>query len=460
MLAMALVMPAAQAAAPPASASDSCTALSANLLHAMRNGHFSAATAHFDKTMKALLSPQRIKQAWQQQLPAIFGAFKNAEMPQEIHKGGNSIVITPLRFANGWGKMLVACNTQNQIAGWRILPGKAPNAATSQAPTGATVWIAEAAVGAKTLPITVERDGFALRGVLDLPAGRGPFPVVDLIPGSGPVNINGNDHAGPGGGIAYSPYKKLAAALVKASWAVVRIAKRGMPPSTGNGNDVVFADQVDDNVAIVEALRKNPHINSREIVVAGHSIGGLIAPKLATETPLAGLILLEAPGESMTKITITQAIESAKKEVASARKIIALKDHLKQLYSRVVKAPPGQTVSLGKKQTIFSKSASLVQLYKSWFAQKPLATARKVKIPALVVQGGMDFNIPPGNGKRLVRALPYGKLLYLPKMGHALDIAPCRCMKQLDTGKHAKLAPGLAAGIIHWLQSLEVGNGS
>src|SRR5699024_3313465 len=104
--------------------------------------------------------------------------------------------------------------------------------------------------------------------------------------GSGSVDINGN--AGP---IRYNPYKKLAAALVRDGWAVARIAKRGMPPSSGNGNAMVFNDQVADNLAIVEALRKNPHVNPKRIVVAGHSIGGLIAPKLASETKLAGLIL-------------------------------------------------------------------------------------------------------------------------------------------------------------------------
>ncbi|MGH8428554.1 MAG: alpha/beta hydrolase family protein, partial [Gammaproteobacteria bacterium] len=93
-------------------------------------------------------------------------------------------------------------------------------------------------------------------------------------------------------------------------------------------------------------------------------------------------------------------------------------------------------------------------LVKSWYAEKPLATAREVKIPVLVVQGGMDFNVPPGNGKRLVAVLPRGTLLYLPKMGHALDIATCGCVKQLDTGKDAVLAPDLAPGIVHWLHSL------
>ncbi len=71
------------------------------------------------------------------------------------------------------------------------------SAAVTQAPTNMTTWIAMAAVGARTLPITVRRDGFALRGVLDLPDGNGPFGVIDIIPGSGPSTSTATPAASP-----------------------------------------------------------------------------------------------------------------------------------------------------------------------------------------------------------------------------------------------------------------------
>ncbi|MGH8225173.1 MAG: alpha/beta fold hydrolase [Gammaproteobacteria bacterium] len=416
--------------------------MSTNFLQDLQKGDFPAATGAFTVRMKAGIDAQKLKQIWQQSLPQQFGSFERAATPKAMQQGRHSATITPLKFANGWLDMSVNCNSKHQIEGLFFRPGTAPTAATANA----TAWITRAAVGKKTLPITVQRDGFVLYGMLDLPTGKGPFPVVDIIPGSGPVTINGN-----AGGIAYNPYKKLALAFVKAGWAVARIAKRGLPPSTGDGNNIVFANQVADNLAIVEALRKNPHINPNRIVVAGHSIGGLIAPKLATETHLAGLILLEAPGESLTKISTAQAMEMNQQAGGSATRLAAIKKVQEGFYQKVAQTPPGKSISYAGKEY----PAWNVQLVKSWYAQEPLATASKVKIPVLVVQGGLDFNTPPGNGKRLVEALPNGTLLYLPRMGHALDVAPCRCLKQLDTGKDATLAPGLAAGIIHWLQVLE-----
>lgn len=434
---------AAQPQVAPAAAQDSCLILSASLLQNLQKGDFKAATAHFDARMKAGLGPQRISHAWQRALPQLFGEFKRAAAPREAGHGGNTIVITPLQFANAWAKMIVACNGKGQIAGWRILPGAAPGADPSQAPASATAWIGEAAVGAKTLPITVRRDGFVLKGVLDLPAGKGPFGVVDIIPGSGPVDINGN--AGP---LQFNMYKQLAAALVEAGWAVARVAKRGMPPSTGDGNHIVLSDQVADNLAIVEALRKNPFVNPERIVVAGHSIGGLIAPEVATKTKLAGLILLEAPGANMKKIITAQVLKAKRKAGAGATKLAATKAYMAKLYSLVAQAPPGATVSYGGKPTVFAHSPNAVQLFKSWFEQDPLATARKLDIPALVVQGGQDIQTPPGNGKRLAKALPDGTLLYLPRMGHDFTL------EAAGSGKDATLAPHLVAGIVHWLKSL------
>jgi pimeloyl-ACP methyl ester carboxylesterase len=445
--ALALLLPALALAAPPAaheSTSVNCVSRSAGLLHDLTAGHFTAATEHFDRRMKAALGALKLKRVWRQALPSRFGDFERAGKPKPKREGGHDVVITPLRFANGRLNMAVTCNSKHAIAGLFFRPAPSGSAAGSTLES-LSDWMQATGVGAKTLPVMVKRSGFALKGVVDLPAGKGPFPVVDIIPGSGPVDLNGNAH-----GIAYSPYKKLARALVNAGWAVARVAKRGLPPSTGDGNDVVFANQVADNLAVVKALRKNRHIQSNAIVVAGHSIGGLIAPKLATQTHLAGLILLEAPGENVKKLLNTQTIAIAKHSGADKSKIAALKQNRKKLYRKLKDAPAGRSVTVGGK-TI---PANQVALIESWIEQDPLATARKVKAPVLVVQGGMDFNVPPGNGKRLADAFAHAKLLKLPTMGHALDVAHCRCRRQLNAGKDSTLAPWLVDGIVTWLKSL------
>src|SRR5690625_1997929 len=85
-----LLLPALAFAAPAQTSSAtshaSCRALSNQFLQNVQNGDFKAATAHFDKKMKAGLSAQKLKQLWQQALPKEHGAFERAGTPGTVHK--------------------------------------------------------------------------------------------------------------------------------------------------------------------------------------------------------------------------------------------------------------------------------------------------------------------------------------------------------------------------------------
>src|SRR5699024_5600982 len=135
--------------------------------------------AAFNGKMTSALSPEKMQQIWQQTLPQRFGAFTQAATPKAIQRGSLNVVVTPLKFDHAWIDWIVSCDGKGQINGLHFRPGAAPAPATTRAATSATAWITRTGAGAKTLPITVQRDGFALKGVLDLPPGKGPFGVVD-----------------------------------------------------------------------------------------------------------------------------------------------------------------------------------------------------------------------------------------------------------------------------------------
>jgi len=71
-----------------------------------------------------------------------------------------------------------------------------------------------------------------LHGTLELPAGRGPFPVALIIAGSGPTDRDGNDKSL---GLDTDCYKLLAQYLVRQGVASLRYDKRGA------GDDFVLA---------------------------------------------------------------------------------------------------------------------------------------------------------------------------------------------------------------------------
>src|SRR5436309_1753218 len=94
-----------------------------------------------------------------------------------------------------------------------------------------------------SLPLSLEADGpppprlvgelvelttptGTLSGTLDLPAGRGPWPVVLLHAGSGPTDRDGNQVLMRNDGL-----KMLGRALAARGFAVLRVDKRGVGAS-------------------------------------------------------------------------------------------------------------------------------------------------------------------------------------------------------------------------------------
>ena len=86
---------------------------------------------------------------------------------------------------------------------------------------------------AASRPLTIREGGVPLHGTLDLPAGPGPFAVVVIIPGRGPTNEDGNTVTPAG--IHHGPYLHISQGLSAAGFAVARMRKRDLPPSSRLG---------------------------------------------------------------------------------------------------------------------------------------------------------------------------------------------------------------------------------
>src|SRR5690606_3082047 len=115
--------------------------------------------------------------------------------------------------------------------------GAVPEAATD----GAADRIARDAACVEERELRVASTGATLAGTLDVPvaSARGdaaPAPVLVLLPGSGAVDVDGNSPPV----LRNSGYRQLAYALTCEGYAVLRIAKLGIPPSTGDGNAVTI----------------------------------------------------------------------------------------------------------------------------------------------------------------------------------------------------------------------------
>lgn len=126
-----------------------------------------------------------------------------------------------------------------------------------------------------------------LAGTLTLPSGKGPFPAVLLITGSGPQDRNDTIYG-------HYPFMVLADYLTRQGIAVLRVDDRGVGESTGDFSRATSEDFASDVLAGIEYLKTRKEINPEQIGLIGHSEGGLIAPMVAIKSPDVAFIILMA----------------------------------------------------------------------------------------------------------------------------------------------------------------------
>ena len=121
-------------------------------------------------------------------------------------------------------------------------------------------------------PVTLSTATGDIKGRLLLPANATTCPVVLLIAGSGPTDMDGNNPM-----MKNNSLKFLAEGLAQKGIASLRFDKRGIAGSAAAGKEeskLRFEDYVNDVTGWIDFLAKDKRFT--DITVAGHSEGSLI----------------------------------------------------------------------------------------------------------------------------------------------------------------------------------------
>jgi fermentation-respiration switch protein FrsA (DUF1100 family) len=149
--------------------------------------------------------------------------------------------------------------------------------------------------------------GITLAGTLTLPEGKGPFPAVVLLTGSGPQNRDEEL-------FGHKPFLVLADHLTRSGIAVLRFDDRGVGGSTGSFSEANTADFAGDALAGVNFLESRTEIDKKRTGLIGHSEGGMVAPLAAAGSGKVDfIILLAAPGIPFGEIVLSQKIRQWQK---------------------------------------------------------------------------------------------------------------------------------------------------
>jgi dienelactone hydrolase len=264
-----------------------------------RAGQFAEIASRFAPSLRPMVPAGALAAAWAAETGS-HGAVTGVGAPASEPAGpGTTLVRVPVRFERE--DLTVAVELAGE-AGWitgiQLLP------ASAAAPTEPWAPPPYADPGAFTEAEVTLGDGpLAVPGTLTLPRRDGPVPAVALLSGSGPLDRD--ETIGRN-----KPFKDLAWGLASAGLAVLRFDKVTLAHPREVAADQGFTvtqEYVPHGAAAVRLLRAHPAVAADRVFVAGHSLGGTVAPRVAAAAPpVAGLVLLAGGAQPMHWAAVRQ----------------------------------------------------------------------------------------------------------------------------------------------------------
>jgi dienelactone hydrolase len=365
--------------AAPLAAGDETTRLARAraLVAAFQKKDFVATGKDFDETMKEKMPRDKLEATWKAVIRQV-GEMKKVTRTRTEKVKKYEVVFVTCAFAKMDLDVRVVFDKDEKVTGLFFSPARAEKFdPPPYAPAGSY----------REEKVTVgQKSDWPLPGVLTLPKGKGPFPAVVMLHGSG--SHDADETVG-----ANKPLRDLAWGLAARGVASVRFEKRTYTHA-GKVKDVqekftVKEEVVDDALAAVKLARSRQEIDPKRVFVLGHSLGGMMAPRVGALDPqLRGLILLAGCTRPLEDLVLEQLtyLASLHGKLSDEEK-----SELEKIKKQVEKAKdPKLSPDTPAKEMPLGAPA------RYWLALKAYdqkATVAKLKMPILVLQGERDYQV-------------------------------------------------------------------
>ena len=168
-------------------------------------------------------------------------------------------------------------------------------------------------------------NGVKTKAQLTIPAiGKGPFPGVLLIHGSGANDKNETlGYVHKNGPKPTTPFWLIAQYLSERGFAVLRYDKRGIGANYTIDQNVwgnaTVNDLIDDAEKALNILTLQPEVDPQRISVIGHSEGTVIAPRVAMDNPtkVKNVILMGTVAQNLIRDILRYQVVDLNSEYAT-----------------------------------------------------------------------------------------------------------------------------------------------
>lgn len=357
-----------------------------------RDERFAEIEARYAEPLRAAVRPGTLRTAWAAEIgqrggvraigePATEPVATAMTEPSNGPAGGGLVRVTvPVSCERGGITLVMAVDAAGRLHGLRIGPAGGewapPDYARPSRFTEREVTVGagpDAVLGTLTLP-RARRLGWR-RG-----AGR---PGIVLLSGGGAFDRD--ETSGPN-----KPLKDLAWGLASQGVAVLRFDKVTFshPGLVAEASDfTVTAEYVPHAVAAVRMLGQQPGVDPERVFVLGHSMGGRVAPRVATaQASVAGLVLLAGDAEPVAAKAIRVARHVTAAEPGPAAEAFAAT----MARQAALADGPDLTPTTPGAELPFGWPGSF------WLDLRdydPVATAAGLGRPMLILQGGRDYQV-------------------------------------------------------------------